>query len=429
MDNKSSSEKAEKSSQGIWGAGLLTAFAASLCCITPVLALFSGATGIASTFAWMEPYRPYLIGLTIAVLAIAWYQKLKPAKTNDIDCNCETTKTSFLQSRTFLGIVTVFAILMMSFPLYAKMFYPKQKVQAAMVASVDNMQRVKFTIQGMSCEGCEAEVNNEVSKVNGVLAYKTSYATRSSSVTFDKSKVDVQTIEAAINKTGYKVKNYDFMNTSNTAISFYKAPLVCQAAPSIGCGSKAKFLLADLEKNNNAVKGAWLNKTGTVVAVKWNSNVDENKKDEIIKTVSSTHDIELTPSAQTQTANYEKSFLKNGEWFKGDEVDKLSKEEAAIIAKNTIAGYKKDGLIKPSCEKLFEEDITKIYEDLFMSVSSYKDLTTEAYNNVEDQIQQAGEKYVGKGKMPHVELCIASDNSCEKDKSCSNESGKSCCEK
>lgn len=190
-------------------AGVLSAFAASLCCITPVIALLAGSSSIVANFAWIEPARPFLIGLSIAVLAFAWYQKLKPAKTSDMGCNCETTKkASFLQTKTFLGIVTLFAILMMTFPLYAKMFYPKPKVQSAMVAAIDNKQQVKFIIQGMSCEGCEAEVNNEISKVNGVLAYKTSYATRSSVVAFDKSKVDVKTIEAAINKTGYTVKKH-----------------------------------------------------------------------------------------------------------------------------------------------------------------------------------------------------------------------------
>lgn len=190
-------------------AGVLSAFAASLCCITPVIALLAGSSSIAANFAWIEPARPFLIGLSIAVLAFAWYQKLKPAKTSDMGCNCETTKkASFLQTKTFLGIVTLFAILMMIFPLYAKIFYPKSKVQSAMVAAINNKQQVKFIIQGMSCEGCEAEVNNEISKVNGVLAYKTSYPTRSSVVTFDKSKVDVKTIEAAINKTGYTVKKH-----------------------------------------------------------------------------------------------------------------------------------------------------------------------------------------------------------------------------
>ena len=57
---------------------LLTAITASLCCIAPVLALIAGTSGFASTFSWIEPFRPYLIGLTIVVLLFAWYQKLKP---------------------------------------------------------------------------------------------------------------------------------------------------------------------------------------------------------------------------------------------------------------------------------------------------------------------------------------------------------------
>jgi len=196
-----------KSTSTFTSAGVLTAIAASLCCITPFIALLAGSSSIAANFSWIEPARPYLIGLSVAVLAFAWYLKLKPAKTNDMDCNCETTKkTSFFQSKTFLGIITVFAALMMTFPLYAKMFYPKLKAETTAFAVVDNKQQIKFTIQGMTCEACEEHVNNELSKVNGVLAYNTSYVTRSSLVTFNKSKVDVKAIEAAIKKTGYKVK-------------------------------------------------------------------------------------------------------------------------------------------------------------------------------------------------------------------------------
>lgn len=196
-------------SQGTFtGAGVLSAIAASLCCITPVVALLAGSSSIAANFSWIEPARPYLIGLSIAVLGFAWYLKLNPIKTNDANCSCQSAKkASFLQSKTFLGVVTIFAILMMAFPLYAKLFYPKPK-QAATVAVVSNKQQVNFTIQGMTCEGCEEHVNNELSKVNGVIAYKTSYASKNSLVTFDNSKVDVRTIEAAINKTGYTVKDY-----------------------------------------------------------------------------------------------------------------------------------------------------------------------------------------------------------------------------
>lgn len=81
-----------------------------------------------------------------------------------MDCNCEQSKKpSFLQTKTFLSIVTVFAIMMMTFPLYLKAFYPKPKVQAAALAIASNKQQVDFTIQGMTCEGCEEHVNTQLS--------------------------------------------------------------------------------------------------------------------------------------------------------------------------------------------------------------------------------------------------------------------------
>ncbi len=202
-----------KSSGTFTGAGVLTAIAASLCCITPVIALLAGSSSIAANFSWIEPARPYLIGLSLSVLAFAWYLKFKSGKTNNIDCNCESTvNTSFLQSKTFLALITVFAILMMIFPLYAKLFYPKPKVQPSTVTTIDSKQQVKFIIQGMTCKGCEEHVNNELSKVRGVLIYKTSYADKCSVVTFDKSEVDIKAIKTAINKTGCTVKDYQLLN-------------------------------------------------------------------------------------------------------------------------------------------------------------------------------------------------------------------------
>jgi hypothetical protein len=112
------------------GAGLLVAFTASLCCITPVFATLAGIGGIASTFSWMESVRPYLIGITVLVLGFAWYQKLKPRTKEGIECACEPSRSeggederrSFWQSKKFLGIVTVFAVVMLVFPHYFGVF-------------------------------------------------------------------------------------------------------------------------------------------------------------------------------------------------------------------------------------------------------------------------------------------------------------------
>ena len=188
------------------GAGLLSALAASLCCIAPVIAIFAGSSSIASNVSWLDPARPYLIGLSIAVLAFAWYLNLKSVKSSDLDCNCETTKKeSFIHSKSFLGLVTLFAIIMMTFPIYAEIFYPKPKVGTTKISVAGTNQQALFKIQGMTCQACEAHVDNELSKVNGVLAYKTSYSNGNTLVTFDSSKVDIKTLETAIHRTGYKV--------------------------------------------------------------------------------------------------------------------------------------------------------------------------------------------------------------------------------
>ncbi|GGD13056.1 mercuric transport protein MerTP [Hyunsoonleella pacifica] len=192
-----------KSENKLIGAGLLTAITASLCCITPVLALIAGTSGIASTFSWIEPFRPYLIGLTILVLCFAWYQMLKPKK--EIDCECETDeKPKFTQSKTFLGIVTLFAILMLAFPYYSGIFYPNTEKQIIVVDKSD-IKTSEFKISGMTCAGCEEHINHEVYKLNGIVNSKASYENGNAIVEFDKTKTNEAEIEKAINSTGYKV--------------------------------------------------------------------------------------------------------------------------------------------------------------------------------------------------------------------------------
>ncbi|MFN5092820.1 MAG: mercuric transport protein MerTP [Bacteroidota bacterium] len=192
-----------KTDKKLIGAGLLTAIAASLCCITPVLALVAGTSGLASTFSWLEPFRPYFIGLTILVLGFAWYQKLKPKQ--QIDCNCETEeKPKFIQSKMFLGIVTAFALIMLAFPYYAHIFYPKTEKQI-IVVDKSNVQTVEFTISGMTCASCEEHVNHEVNKLPGIIKSTASYENENAIVEFDNSKTNISEIEKAINGTGYSV--------------------------------------------------------------------------------------------------------------------------------------------------------------------------------------------------------------------------------
>ncbi len=183
--------------------GLLAAIAASLCCITPVLALIAGASGLASTFSWLDPFRPYFIGLTIFVLGFAWYPKLKNKK--QIDCGCDTEKKpKFIQSTMFLGIVTGIAIIMLAFPYYSNMFYPKSENKITLVDK-SNISKLEFTVNGMTCTSCEEHVNHEVNKLTGILNSNASYENGNAVIEFDNSKTNIAEIEKAINSTGYTV--------------------------------------------------------------------------------------------------------------------------------------------------------------------------------------------------------------------------------
>ena len=185
------------------GSGIFSAFAASLCCITPLLAFVAGTSGVASTFSWIEPIRPYLIGFTVLILGFAWWKKLKPVKVQEDACGCEV-KTSFWQSKFFLGIITVFAAMMLSLPYYSHLFYPQQQTLILPVGK-NNLQTSQFEISGMTCQGCEEHVKVEVNKLEGIAETQVSYTDANAIVKYDASKVSIDQIKEAINSTGYKV--------------------------------------------------------------------------------------------------------------------------------------------------------------------------------------------------------------------------------
>lgn len=186
--------------------GVLSAITTSLCCITPVLALVSGISGIASNFSWMEPARPYLFGITVLVLSFAWYHKLKPRTTQEMQCACEYDKNnSFWQSKIYLGMVTVFASVMLAFPYYSDAFYPEIKLSNA--ENINPKSNYEISISGMTCAGCEEHVKFEIGKLPGISGLEVSYKKGNAVVRFDESKTDIEEVKTAINKTGYKVES------------------------------------------------------------------------------------------------------------------------------------------------------------------------------------------------------------------------------
>jgi hypothetical protein len=55
----------------------------------------------------------------------------------------------------------------------------------------------------------------------------------------------------------------------------------------LGCGSRAKPLLIDLEQQSG-IKEAWLNRTGTIVAIVWRASA---RAEEVVQPVFERHQI------------------------------------------------------------------------------------------------------------------------------------------
>lgn len=187
------------------GTGILSAIAASLCCISPVIALLAGTTSAVSTFAWLAPARPYFIGLTIVVLSLAWFIKLRKPVVAD-ECGCEPAKEPFMQSKKFLFIITLFAMLMLLFPLFSRSVLSSTsgKMNSGTLTSIS---QAEFAISGMTCDDCELHVSYAVNKLKGINSVKVSYDSARAFVKFDSAKVGIAEITNAINSTGYKVVN------------------------------------------------------------------------------------------------------------------------------------------------------------------------------------------------------------------------------
>ena len=178
--------------KAIIGSGIVAAIASSLCCIVPLLALIAGGVGAATNLSWLEPFRPYLIGFTILVLGFAWYQKLKPQK----DC-CINQKTNFMETKSFLTIVTIFALSMLSFPSFSGNFYNNTPIEHS---AITDSSKVVLNIEGMTCGGCESQINSVLNKTEGVISCNASYKDASVTIIYDKEVTDSDGLIKIISK-------------------------------------------------------------------------------------------------------------------------------------------------------------------------------------------------------------------------------------
>jgi hypothetical protein len=239
---------------------------------------------------------------------------------------------------------------------------------------------------------------------------------------------------------------------SKNQVTFYKVPLICSAAPEIGCGSKAKPVLKQLE-TSSGIAEAWLNHTGTVIAVVWkeNSNKVSSEKNTMAIFKEQNMDVQMVTGKEYDVMRNDFNDRKN--WLRHTDVDKLSMIEAGEIASRIVARVNTKTSLSNETVSALKNDFETLFKNRFMTmnttdVNKDPNLVATFRQETEDDMLAAGKKYLDAGQMNALQAAIAlglqpvegeagyeKDGCCSKPKGVLQKSGtekndkKSCCSK
>ena len=196
------------------GGAVFAAIASSLCCVLPFVAVVFGlgAFGAASAF---ETSRPYLLALAFAALAFNFYRVYFRREACAEGQSCATKpvnkiKQLFLWAGVLVILTFAFAPYYTGY-LAAAVSKPQQpSTDTTMPASAEMESQASKTVvidvEGMTCEGCAAHINETLKKLNGVVSAEADYPKKNVKVVFNPKQITLAQIKKAIDEIGYKAK-------------------------------------------------------------------------------------------------------------------------------------------------------------------------------------------------------------------------------
>jgi copper chaperone CopZ len=338
--------------------GTLSVLLASICCVGPLLLI---AVGLGAGAAVISRYHWLFIAAAVVVLALAWTKYFRE-KTR---CACEDKTIQGRRRGTVtLLIATAIVLGFVAFNTSHYLFARTPTSAQTQLPVTTGMNRIVIPVEGMTCATCEVGVRYALKSVNGVESARVSVATKTATVDYDPSKTNPEKLVTTINATGYRatLPRDVAQATGKTAqqqlnqergismdrISLFEVSLQCPAAPQIGCGTASKPILLQLEQEPGVTE-AWLNRAGTEIAVVWKHEAETAARRNVAAKL--TDDAkEVQGEARDEAV---KSFLSGKGWYRGADVDRLSEEEAGIIAARLIRRVKaKTPLPKEKAQEL-----------------------------------------------------------------------------
>jgi copper chaperone CopZ len=192
---------------------IMAAIIASLCCIGPVVIALIGIGSI-GVFAAFEPVRPYFIGLTVVLLALAFYFTYRKREVICADGTCEI-KSAGRWNKIAVWFATFVAAIAIAFPTFdftnataaqGMLNQNRQQHSTTVVAVLD--------IEGMDCKGCAKGLEATLGRIKGVKKAAVEFEQSRAVVEYDPARVTLQHLIASVDETGFKATAGDTTGSS-----------------------------------------------------------------------------------------------------------------------------------------------------------------------------------------------------------------------
>ena len=187
------------------GGSVLAAITASLCCIGPLVAVLLGASGFAAS-AVFEKWRPVFLGVTFALLALAWYLTYRKPNAACEEGSACATKPVSKWNKVVLWFATGVVLVTAAFPSLSSAILRGAQSNAPVAVDHENIAVLKAKIPSMDCAACALNIQSVLQKQSGVQQAQVSFDTKEAVVRYDATKLSPEKIIAAIDQTGFKAE-------------------------------------------------------------------------------------------------------------------------------------------------------------------------------------------------------------------------------
>lgn len=203
MDHADTGTRAAQQRTTRWGlAGAVAgAFAASVCCLGPLVLVTLGATGAwIGGLAALEPYRPLFMAATVALLGFAFYREYRKPKAEACApgsaCAVPAARRGM---RVGLWVVAALVVVLLVLPYAA----PRLVANSTAASAPEQTATVTLAVHGMTCDGCVATVTTALTGVPGVISAAVTLDPPRAVVVFDPARLSPDLLAAATGAVGY----------------------------------------------------------------------------------------------------------------------------------------------------------------------------------------------------------------------------------